>query len=108
MKRVLAQQRKLEAEEEQAGDDFLELHKMVELQSQLASAASRLARIRKIRKKTKERSSELLRRGMQELDKEDGVLSVLDDHERWVVSDLQALWGCPTPWTGVPWVLTLV
>ena len=73
---------------------------MCELQAQMAEAASRLARIRKIRKKTKERGSELLRRGLQELDAEDDVLPALDAHEYWVADDLQSL-GVPNDpdWT---------
>ena len=93
--RLLAEQRKLESDEEATGEEVLALHnRLSELQSQLATAVSRLSRIRKIRKKVKERSSELLRRGMQELDKEDGVLPALDAHEQWVTRDLQSF-GVP-------------
>jgi hypothetical protein len=95
VKKLVAQQRKLDADEEEAGDEVIQLQaKMSALQSQLADAASRLARIRRIRKKTKERSSELFRRGIQELDSEDGVLPALEAHEHWVVEDIQAL-GVP-------------
>jgi predicted transcriptional regulator len=92
--RLVAQQKKLSAEED---DAEVQLEK---LQSQLSEAVSRLQRIRKIRKKVKERSDELFRRGMEELDKEDGitsapdVLPALEGHEYWVVDDLQHL-GVP-------------
>lgn len=83
--RLLESQKKLEAEEDKAEKD------LEELQSQLNAAVSRLLRIRKIKRKTKERRDELFRRGMQELDEEDGILSALDSHEQWVANDLSAL-----------------
>jgi hypothetical protein len=101
LKRLVAQQQKLEAEEEEAGDEFMSLQaQLSELQSQLAQAASRLARLRKIRRKAKERSSELLRRGVQGLDEEDGFEKIVDAHEHWVVKDLESL-GVPED---VDWV----
>jgi hypothetical protein len=90
--RLIKEQKKLESEEEEASDDLLALHeKMAALQSELALAAGRLARIRKIRSKVKSKSSELFRRGMAELDKEDGIdlEPALDAHEEWVAKDLQ-------------------
>lgn len=93
--KLVEQQKKLEAEEEEAGDAVLVLHtQLAELQSSLATAVSRLARIRKIKKSVKEKGSELFERGMQELDKEDGILPALESHENWVVRDLQSL-GVP-------------
>jgi hypothetical protein len=86
--RLLDQQKKLDAEEEEAGEQ------LEKLQSQLSEALSRLARIRRIKKKAKEKSTELFQRGMAELDKEDGVVPALEAHEHWVVNDLQAL-GVP-------------
>ncbi|QLI68034.1 uncharacterized protein G6M90_00g034220 [Metarhizium brunneum] len=81
--RLLEQQKKLESEEEEAGNKLLELHtQLADLQSQLFTAVNRLARIRKIRNRVKDKSSELFRRGMAELDAEDGILPALDAHER--------------------------
>lgn len=95
MNRLVDQQEKLEAQEEEAGDKVLVLHKeLMELQSSLAEAVSRLQRIRKIKKRVKERGAELFERGMQELDKEDNILPALQSHEEWVVNDLQSL-GVP-------------
>lgn len=91
----MAQQRKLEAEEEAAGEELLRLHSnLAELQSQLSTAVNRLARIRKTRNRVKEKSSELFKRGVAELDKEDGIVPALDAHERFVVDDLQFM-GVP-------------
>jgi hypothetical protein len=89
-------QKSLSAQEEKAEDD------LVKLQLQLSEAVSRLQRIRKIRKRMKERSNEVFRRGMEELDKEDGIVSgpapdllpALEGHEYWVVDDLRHL-GVP-------------
>lgn len=95
MNRLVEQQKKLELEEEEAGDKILVLHtQLAELQSSLAQAVSRLARIRKIKKRVKEKGSELFERGMQELDKEEGILPALESHENWVVGDLRSL-GVP-------------
>lgn len=92
LRKVLDQQQKLEKEEEEASDDLLALHeKMAELQSSLAAAAGRLSRIRKIRARAKAKGSELFQRGMEELDKEDGLLPALDSHEHFVVEDLQSM-----------------
>jgi hypothetical protein len=90
----------LETQEEEVGDEVLDLQaKMSVLQSQLATAVSRLSRLRKIKKRVKEKSSVLLRRGMEELDKEDQLVPVVESHERWVVNDLEFL-GVPE---GVDW-----
>ncbi|PTB34720.1 hypothetical protein M441DRAFT_63226, partial [Trichoderma asperellum CBS 433.97] len=76
--RVLDQQKKLEAEEEAAGEALESLQSQLsELQVKLSEAVSRLARIRRTKSKMKERGSELVRRGMQELDEEDGVVNDL-------------------------------
>ncbi|KNB14691.1 hypothetical protein FOXG_13482 [Fusarium oxysporum f. sp. lycopersici 4287] len=76
--RCLECQEKLEAQEEEAGDKVLVLHKeLIELQSSLAEAVSRLQWICKIKKRVKERGAELFERGMQELDKEDNILPAL-------------------------------
>lgn len=87
--RLIDQREKLEQDEEKA-EEALE-----RLQSQLQEAVSRLSRIRKIRKKVKERSDELFQRGMEELDKEDGITPVLDSHERWIENDLNFM-GVPS------------
>lgn len=93
--KLLAQRKKLDTEEEEANEALVALHtQMVELQSQLSAAVGRLSRIRKIRDRVKDKSSELFRRGMMELDKEDGILSALDSHEHYVVDDIQSL-GVP-------------
>ncbi|PCD46608.1 hypothetical protein AU210_002009 [Fusarium oxysporum f. sp. radicis-cucumerinum] len=82
LNRLVDQQEKLEAQEEEAGDKVLVLHKeLMELQSSLAEAVSRLQRIRKIKKRVKERGAELFERGMQELNKEDNILPALQSHE---------------------------
>ncbi|EXK24296.1 hypothetical protein FOMG_18967 [Fusarium oxysporum f. sp. melonis 26406] len=95
LNRLIEQQEKLEAKEEEAGDKVLVLHnQLAELQSSLAEAVSRLQRIRKIKKKVKERGANLFERGMQELDKEGNILPALQSHEEWVVKDLQSL-GVP-------------
>ncbi|KAL0934453.1 uncharacterized protein CTRU02_211252 [Colletotrichum truncatum] len=60
----------------------------------MADAAGRLKRIRTVRKMVRERQTEVFERGMQEVDREDGVLAddevlpALDAYERFVVSDL--------------------
>ncbi|CAF3615951.1 unnamed protein product [Fusarium graminearum] len=92
LNRLVAQQEKLEAQEEEAGDRVLVLHnQLAELQASLAEAVSRLQRIRKIKKKVKERGADLFERGVQELDKEDDIVPALQSHEDWVVNDLQSL-----------------
>lgn len=92
---MLDQQKKLDADEEVANQNLEDIHKqMVELQAQLSTAVARLSRIRRIRNKVKERSSELFRRGMEELDKEDDVVPVLNSHESHIVDDLQFM-GVP-------------
>lgn len=93
--RLLDQQKRLEVEEDKAGEALLGLHAQMErLQSQMSDAVARLARIRKIKKRVKDRSAAEFERGMQELDKEDDVLPALESHEQWVVHDLQEL-GIP-------------
>lgn len=101
MNKLIDQQKKLAQEEEEAGDQIMVIHdQLAELQASLATAVNRLARIRKIKKKVKERGSVLFERGMQELDKEDDVLPALAAHEKWVVHDLRSL-GVPegTDWS---------
>ncbi|CRK30235.1 hypothetical protein BN1723_019077 [Verticillium longisporum] len=80
--RLAKTERKLEDDEEAAEEA------LAKLQEDLAHAVNRLRRIRQIKKKVKERSDEAFRRGIQELDEEDGLLPVLESHERWVESDL--------------------
>jgi hypothetical protein len=78
-------------DEEQASESLLSLHnELAALQSRLNDAAGRLSRVRKTRAKVKQRKSEAIRRGLKGLEEDDGVLSALDAHERWVVSDLQS------------------
>ena len=84
----MSQQKKLDDDEEKAEE------RLIELQTQLAEAVNRLARIRRIRRQVKNKGEELFRRGMEELDKEDGIAPVLNAHEHWVVNDLQSL-GVP-------------
>lgn len=86
----MKQEKKLEVDEDEASDDLLKLHEeMAALQSRLAAAAGRLSRIRKIRARVKEKRSEATRRGLQEVEKEDGILSMLDAHEDAMVRELQ-------------------
>ncbi|CZS83168.1 unnamed protein product [Fusarium graminearum] len=95
LNRLIDQQERLEAEEEEAGDKVLVLHNQLsELQASLAEAVSRLQRIRKIKKKVKERGADLFERGVQELDKEDNIAPALQSHEDWIVRDLESL-GVP-------------
>ncbi|KAF6816057.1 hypothetical protein CMUS01_12328 [Colletotrichum musicola] len=98
LQRLNSQQKEWDEKEEKAGEELLELHRQFErLQSQMVEAASRLSYIRKIRKKVREKQTEAFERGIQEVDREDGVLpdsdvlSALDTHEKFVVSDLQAV-----------------
>ncbi|ORY60690.1 uncharacterized protein BCR38DRAFT_349772 [Pseudomassariella vexata] len=87
LERMLSQQKKLDDEEEEASENLLALHsRLAEIQSELALAAGRLSRIRKIRKRVKNKSSELFERGIAELDKEDDILPALDSHERYMRS----------------------
>jgi hypothetical protein len=81
--RLLTQQKKLEVEEVEAEEALFVL------QTQLATAVNRLARLRRMKKVLREKSSETFRRGMQELDAEDGVVSV-DLQEQRVVGDIQS------------------
>jgi hypothetical protein len=78
----------LEREEEEA-EEALE-----KLQEQLSTAVARLSRIRKIKKQVKERHRETFQRGMEELDREDGIVSALDAHEQGLMGDFQAM-GVP-------------
>jgi hypothetical protein len=95
LEKLLAHHEKLDAEEDKANLDLLQLHeKMTEIQSQLSTAVGRLARIRKIRNHVKGKSLELAERGMLELDKEDKILPALDSHEHYVVDDIQSM-GVP-------------
>lgn len=92
LERLLSQQRKLEAEEDEANDNLGTLYeKMTELQSQLSSAMGRLSRIRKIRSQVKNKMMTEVQRGVIELDEEDGILPALESHEQFVVGDLQSL-----------------
>ncbi|SCO87610.1 uncharacterized protein FRV6_11737 [Fusarium oxysporum] len=52
-------------------------------------AAGRLSRIRKIRNRVKEKRSEATRRGLQEVDQQDAILSGLDAHKDTLLRDLQ-------------------
>lgn len=80
--RLLEQQKKLEADEEAAGNALIGLQAQLSvLQTQVSEAVSRLARIRRMRNKVKERSSELFRRGMQEVEDLD-ELERLETEER--------------------------
>ncbi|UZP42999.1 hypothetical protein NXS19_010815 [Fusarium pseudograminearum] len=82
--------KKLETDKDQASEDLLKLHEeMAALQSRLSLAAGRLSRIRKIRTQVKQRHSEATRRGLQEVDQTDTILSGLDAHEDAVLRDLQ-------------------
>jgi hypothetical protein len=86
---LLASQKKLEADEEAAEEALFAL------QQQLSTAVNRLTRIRRIRKKVEERGSELLRRGLQELDAEDGTVPCpLEAQESFVTGELRNL-GVP-------------
>ncbi|KAI0388177.1 hypothetical protein F5Y17DRAFT_453887 [Xylariaceae sp. FL0594] len=103
LSRILDQQQKLEVEEEEASESLLSLHEqLTQLQSQLALAAGRLSRIRKIRAKVKERGDELFQRGMVELDREDGILPALSSHKSHLATDLRDM-GVPNDvhWTAL-------
>ena len=77
-------------DEGEASDDLLKLHKEIAtLQSRLAAAAGRLSRIRKIQARVKEKRSEATHRGLQEVEQQDGILSILDAHEGAIIRDLQ-------------------
>lgn len=79
--RLLETQRKLEAEEEKA-------------EEALQEALSRLARVRQIKRRARQREDELFKRGMQELDEADGVTSSDPVVERQqAVGDVQFLGG---------------
>ncbi|SCO87503.1 uncharacterized protein FRV6_11630 [Fusarium oxysporum] len=52
-------------------------------------AASRLSRIRKIHNHIKEKHSKATRRGLQEVDQQDAILSGLDAHKDILLRDLQ-------------------
>ncbi|SCO90089.1 uncharacterized protein FRV6_14217 [Fusarium oxysporum] len=86
----MKQEKKLENDKDEASEDLLKLHEEIAaLQSRLALAASRLSRIRKIRNRVKEKHSEATRRGLQEVDQQDAILSGLDAHEDALLRDLQ-------------------
>lgn len=87
LSRLAAQQKKLEAEEPDADDA------LVTLQTQLSIALGRLACLRRMKQVIKEKHSEAFRRGMRELDEEDGV-SLISHEEQMVVSEMQSL-GMP-------------
>ncbi|KAH9235550.1 hypothetical protein K456DRAFT_1834071 [Colletotrichum gloeosporioides 23] len=78
------QQKEWDEKEEKAGEELLALH-----QEFAPEAVSQLSCIQKTRKLVRERQTEAFERSMQEVDKEDDILPVLDAHERWVVKDLQ-------------------
>ena len=87
---LMKQEKKLENDEDEASEDLLRLHEeMAALQSRLAAAAGRLSRIRKIKSRVKEKRSEATRRGLQEVEQQDNLLSMLDAHETALVEDLQ-------------------
>jgi hypothetical protein len=87
---LMKQEKKLETDEDQASEDLLKLHEeMAALQTRLSLAAGCLSRIRKIRTQVKQRRSEATRRGLQEVDQADTILSGLDAHEDAVLRDLQ-------------------
>lgn len=65
--KLLSQQKKIEAEEAEAEEALFIL------QTQMSTALNRLARLRRMKKVAKEKSSEAFRRGMQELDSEDRI-----------------------------------
>nr|XP_036575832.1 uncharacterized protein CTRU02_14242 [Colletotrichum truncatum]KAF6782465.1 hypothetical protein CTRU02_14242 [Colletotrichum truncatum] len=95
LSKLNSQRKEWDEKEEEAGEEVLRIHEeLARLQSDMALAVSRLSRIRQIRKKVVERQKETFARGMQELDAEDGLLSVLDAHEAGVVGDLRFL-GVP-------------
>ncbi|KAJ0128879.1 Secreted in xylem 9 [Fusarium oxysporum f. sp. albedinis] len=87
---LMKQEKKLENDEDEASKDLLRLHEeMAALQSRLAAAAGRLSRIRKIKSRVREKRSEATRRGLQEVEQQDNLLSMLDAHENALVEDLQ-------------------
>lgn len=92
---LLTHEKKLKNDEEEASDALLEIHeRMAKLQAEMAAAAGRLSRIRKIRSRVSSKRSEAVRRGLQGLDEEDELLGALDGHERCLVQDMQVM-GVP-------------
>lgn len=87
LSRLAAQQKKLEAGEADADEALFTL------QTQLSTTLSRLACLRRMKQVIKEKSSEAFRRGMRELDEENGI-SLIAYEEQMVVSDIQSL-GIP-------------
>ena len=80
--RLLREQRKLEKEEAEVEEALFIL------QTQLSTAVNRLARIRRLKKSIKAKSSETFKRGIQGLDEEDGArLSIQKSH---VAEDLHS------------------
>nr|XP_036576258.1 uncharacterized protein CTRU02_13793 [Colletotrichum truncatum]KAF6782967.1 hypothetical protein CTRU02_13793 [Colletotrichum truncatum] len=100
LQKLNSQQKEWDEKEEKAGEELFALHQeFARLQVQIADAAGRLKRIRTVRKMVRERQTEVFERGMQEVDN-DEVLPALDAHERFVVSDLQAVGlGNDPPWS---------
>nr|XP_036575328.1 uncharacterized protein CTRU02_14758 [Colletotrichum truncatum]KAF6781881.1 hypothetical protein CTRU02_14758 [Colletotrichum truncatum] len=107
LQKLNSQQKEWDEKEEKAGEELFALHQeFARLQVQIADAAGRLKRIRTVRKMVRERQTEVFKRGMQEVDREDGVLAddevlpALDAYERFVVSNLQAVGlGNDPPWS---------
>ncbi|SCO91359.1 uncharacterized protein FRV6_15487 [Fusarium oxysporum] len=87
---LMKQEKKLENDKDKASKDLLKLYEeMAVLQSCLALAAGYLSRICKIRNCVKEKRSEAIRRGLQEVDQQDAILSGLDAHKDALLRDLQ-------------------
>jgi cell division protein FtsL len=87
---LMKQEKKLENNEDEASEDLLKLHEeMAALQSHLAAAAGRLLRIQKIKNRVREKHSEATHRGLQEIEQQDNLLSILDAHEGALLEDLQ-------------------
>lgn len=82
---MLESRKKLEGDEQEAEEALFVL------QQQFSVAVNRLTRIRKTRKRIEERSKELVQRGMQELDSEDGISKSLESGDRFIVDDLRGM-----------------
>ncbi|EXM16873.1 hypothetical protein FOTG_14842 [Fusarium oxysporum f. sp. vasinfectum 25433] len=85
-------EKKLDKDEEEAGEDLLKLHEeLAALQARMAVAAGRLSRIRKTKNKVKEHRASEFRRGIQGLEGEDKLAEELSRREHEASEELQSL-----------------
>jgi hypothetical protein len=92
VRKLISQEKKLDKDEEEAGEDLLKLHEeLATLQARMAVAAGRLSRIRKTKNKVKERRTTEFRRGIQGLDGEDKLAEELSRREEAATEELHSL-----------------